>query len=528
MQNKLHLSAERVAYARRLAEKIAEPVARFIDGHSSMTVERATLRLAGADGANPDGVPVPNLVVDQVRAADPSFLEDGVLLRYVNALVKSGSTVAELNAKIAAGFDVSSLPLGERAAIERKAAELVDRAAERIRGNRERREAKRSEWAGKNNDPLLYLIVATGNIYEDVKQATAAAEQGADVIAVIRTTAQSLLDYVPYGATTEGFGGTYATQENFRIMRAALDEVAERQKRYILLTNYASGLCMPEIAAMGALERLDMMLNDSMYGILFRDINMYRTFVDQKFSRMINAYAGIIINTGEDNYLTTSDAYEKAYTVLASQLLNERFGFQAGLPPKLLGLGHAFEMDPTIRNGFLYELAQAQMAREIFPEHPLKYMPPTKFMSGDIFKGLAMNTMFNFVSKATNQGIHLLGMLTEAIHTPFMMDRFLAVDNAKYVMNNMEGFADDVEFKKGGVVMTRAREVLDQTIAFLEEVGGMGLFDAIERGLFAEVKRPKDGGKGLEGLIKKGPTYWNPFEERLERELGISGAKGGN
>jgi beta-lysine 5,6-aminomutase alpha subunit len=27
------------------------------------------------------------------------------------------------------------------------------------------------------------------------------------------------------------------------------------------------------------------------------------------------------------------------------------------------------------------------MAREIFPEHPLKYMPPTKFMSGDIFKG---------------------------------------------------------------------------------------------------------------------------------------------
>ncbi|HOX18172.1 MAG TPA: lysine 5,6-aminomutase subunit alpha, partial [Spirochaetales bacterium] len=188
MQNKLHLSAERVAYARRLAAKIAEPVAAFIGRHSSVTVERATLRLAGADGANSDGVPVPNLVVDQLRAADPSFLEDGVLLRYVNALVKSGGTVAELNAKIAAGLDVSSIPLGDRAAIERKAAELVDRAAERIRGNRTRREAKRSGWEGANNDPLLYLIVATGNIHEDVKQATAAAEQGADVIAVIRTT----------------------------------------------------------------------------------------------------------------------------------------------------------------------------------------------------------------------------------------------------------------------------------------------------------------------------------------------------
>jgi beta-lysine 5,6-aminomutase alpha subunit len=34
---------------------------------------------------------------------------------------------------------------------------------------------------------------------------------------------------------------------------------------------------MPEIAAMGALERLVMMLNDALYGILFRDINMQRT-----------------------------------------------------------------------------------------------------------------------------------------------------------------------------------------------------------------------------------------------------------
>src|SRR5207245_2706127 len=115
---------------------------------------------------------------------------------------------------------------------------------------------------------------------------------GAQIIAVIRSTGQSLLDYVPEGITTEGFGGTYATQANFALMRAALDETSERLGRYVMLTNYASGLCMPEIAALGALERLDMLLNDSMYGILFRDINMQRTFVDQHFSRMLNARAG--------------------------------------------------------------------------------------------------------------------------------------------------------------------------------------------------------------------------------------------
>ena len=79
----------------------------------------------------------------------------------------------------------------------------------------------------------------------------------------------------------------------------------------------------------GALERLDMMLNDSLYGILFRDINMQRTFVDQYFSRVINAYSGIIINTGEDNYLTTSDAVTEAHTVLASQFINEQFALFA-------------------------------------------------------------------------------------------------------------------------------------------------------------------------------------------------------
>ena len=156
---------------------------------------------------------------------------------------------------------------------------------------------------------------------------------------MIRSTGQSLLDYVPEGATREGFAGTYATQENFRLMRAALDETSRELGRYVRLTNYASGLCMPEIAALAGLERLDMMLNDSMYGILFRDINPIRTFVDQRFSRQVHARAGIIINTGEDNYLTTADAVEAAHTVTVSQLLNEYFAKEAGLEDWQLGLG---------------------------------------------------------------------------------------------------------------------------------------------------------------------------------------------
>jgi len=187
-----------------------------------------------------------------------------------------------------------------------------------------------------------------------------------------------------------------------------------------------------------------------------------------------------------------------------------------------MGLGHAFEMDPEIKNGFLYELSQAQMAREIFPEAPLKYMPPTKHMTGNVFMGHTMNAMFNFTSKATGQSIHLLGMLTEALHTPYMQDRYLAIESAKYIMNSMEDFYEEVEFKKGGLIMKRAEKVLNQTIEFLEKVEKKGMFDSIEEGLFAEMKRPKVRGKGVKGVIERAPEYWNPTEEFLTKELGIN------
>jgi beta-lysine 5,6-aminomutase alpha subunit len=403
------------------------------------------------------------------------------------------------------------------AAVER---EYVPKALDAIFEQRKKREAAK-ERLGVGSEPLKYVIVATGNIFADVEQAKTAARHGADVIAVIRTTGQSLLDYVPYGTTTEGVGGTYATQANFKVMRQALDEVSEEVGRYIQLVNYCSGLCMPEIAAMGALERLDMMLNDAMYGILFRDINMDRTFADQYFSRMINAYAGIIINTGEDNYLTTADAYEEAHTVLASNFINEQLGLAAGLENWQLGLGHAFEMDPKLKNGFLYEVAVAQTIRQIFPQAPLKYMPPTKHMTGDIFMGHVQNAMFNLASVITGQSIHLLGMLTEAIHTPHVADRVLSLENARYVMENARDLGSEISFKRDGIIQKRSEEIVDRVVEFLQEIKQLGLQGAISAGYFADIKRPRLGGRGRDGVIKKGLDYSNPFLTELKKRLGL-------
>ena len=435
----------------------------------------------------------------------------GVAYWMGNAMIQTGKTPQEIAEEMAAGnLDITKLPLASAKEAEEKIMPTVLDALKKIRQQTEKRN-QYLETIGEGRKPYLYVIVATGNIYEDVVQAQAAARQGADIIAVIRTTAQSLLDYVPYGPTTEGFGGTYATQENFRIMRKALDEVGEEVGRYIRLCNYSSGMCMPEIAAMGALERLDVMLNDALYGILFRDINMQRTLVDQYFSRVIIGYCDIIFNSGEDNYLTTDDAYEAAHTVLASQFINEQFAVLANVKEEQMGLGHAFEMDPDIENGFLYELSQAIMAKEIFPNANLKYMPPTKFMTGNIFKGQIQDALFNLIAVWSGQSLQLLGMLTEAIHTPHMHDRYLSIENAQYIFNNARDIGSEVEFKEGGIIQERAQFVLAEADKLLHIIEEEGLFSTIEQGKFGGVKRARDGGKGLEGVCVKDDEYFNPF-----------------
>lgn len=512
--SKLGLDFEKVAKARKLAKNIADDVQGFVEQYTTVAVERTLCRLIGIDGIDENQVPLPNVVVDTLK--DAGVLGEGVLFFIANAMIATGLNPQQIAEQVAKGeLDLTKVVTRDSKQIADALQPIIDENINKIRARRARRE-QYLNTIGEGPKPYLYIIVATGNIYEDVVQAQAGARQGADVIAVIRTTGQSLLDYVPYGATTEGFGGTFATQENFRIMRKALDEVGEEVGRYIRLCNYCSGLCMPEIAAMGALEGLDVMLNDALYGILFRDINMQRTLIDQYMSRIINGFAGVIINTGEDNYLTTADAVEAAHTVLASDLINEQLALSAGLKEEQMGLGHAFEMDPELENGFLYELAQAQMTREIFPKATLKYMPPTKFMTGNIFRGHIQDALFNMIGIWTNQGIQLLGMPTEAIHTPFMSDRYLSIENAKYIFNNMRSIGDEMEFIADGICRNRAKLVLDNTITLLEDINKEGLFTALEKGIFGDVKRPMNGGKGLQGVTMKGENYINPFVELMK------------
>ena len=198
------------------------------------------------------------------------------------------------------------------------------------------------------------------------------------------------------------------------------------------------------------------------------------------------------------------------------------FTFCASVPPGYLGFSSPFAFRVRqygVSSVDRWKLAQAQMAREIFPNAPLKYMPPTKFMTGNIFRGHIQDALFNMVTILTNQRLCLLGMMTEAIHTPFMSDRALSIENAQYIFRTMKDLGSELTYKENGIIRNRANEVLTKATDLLKEIEKLGLFTTIEKGIFADVKRPKDGGKGLAGVVVKDDKYFNPFIEVMKGKV---------
>jgi beta-lysine 5,6-aminomutase alpha subunit len=150
-----------------------------------------------------------------------------------------------------------------------------------------------------------------------------------------------------------------------------------------------------------------------------------------------------------------------------ANFVNEAFARRAGLRDEQMGLGHAFEIDKALEDSFLLEIAQAQLVRQVFERHPIKWMPATKHKSGDIFWSHRVDGLFDLIGVATGQSIELLGMMTEAIHNPFLADRFVAIKGADYVFSACRHLGEEIEWRPDGRVARRAACVLARCCARL-------------------------------------------------------------
>ena len=99
----------------------------------------------------------------------------------------------------------------------------------------------------------------------------------------------------------------------------------------------------------------------------------------------------------------------------------------------------------------------------------------------------------------------------------FSMDEncFLSVRSALYVFNAARDLGSQFEWREDSLVARQADKILRDAVALLRQMDSLGLFKALEAGLFAGIKRSPEGGRGLEGVIERNPGYFNPFYEEL-------------
>src|SRR5262249_21343714 len=135
------------------------------------------------------------------------------------------------------------------------------------------------------------------------------------------------------------------------------------------------------------------------------------------------------------------------------------------------------------------------------------------------------DAMFNLAGVTTGQSIELLGMFSEAVHNPLLMDRYLSIKAAQYIFNTARHLGDEIMWRPGGIVEQRAQRVLDEAHRLLVDVNAETIWEAIARGAFADVRRTRQGGKGYAGVVARDAAYLNPFLDALEQD-GAFGAPG--
>ena len=164
---KLRLDAAQIREARTLARRVGKPIVNMAKKHTTVSVERATLRLAGLQGADAEGTPWVNRLADVVRA--DVGLEHGVSLPVWDALRRGeADDLLSLAQKASAGSVTFRLPADKDAVRATTAARTaVGKGIKQIDRRRVERERMIAKVGDAPRKPWIYLIVATGDIYED-------------------------------------------------------------------------------------------------------------------------------------------------------------------------------------------------------------------------------------------------------------------------------------------------------------------------------------------------------------------------
>lgn len=368
---------------------------------------------------------------------------------------------------------------------------------------------------------VITTEIASGRFEDDIRRMRMAAWHGADHIMVIRTAGQSHFDGLIEG-TPQGIGGVPITRKQIRAERKALDLIEDEVGRPINYHSYVSGVAGPEIAVMFAEEGVNGAHQDPQYNVLYRNINMVRSFVDAAESKTIMAYANMLQIDGAHNANATAmNAAAVMPELLVQHAINSMFSRKVGMDKSLIALSTVpptASPQPDLRINLPYAVA----LRDLFDGYKMRAQMNTKYMESSTREATVTHVLNMMISRLTSADIQSTITPDEGRNVPWHMYNVEACDTAKQTLVGLDGLQEIVEVRKDGYMKDRVRELKERAILFMEEMLEVGgYFEAVEQGFFIDsaeypsrhqdgMRREIKGGIGAGSVVLRDSDYFAP------------------
>lgn len=361
--------------------------------------------------------------------------------------------------------------------------------------------------------PVITTEIASGRFEDDIRRMRMAAWHGADHIMVIRTAGQSHFDGLIEG-TPEGVGGVPITRKQVRASRKALDLIEEEVGRPINFHSYVSGVAGPDIAVMFAEEGVNGAHQDPQYNVLYRNINMIRSFVDAAVAKKIMASAHMLQIDGAHNANATAmKGYKVMPELMVQHAINSKFSEKVGMRKEDIALS---TVPPTSSPApcLKIDLPYAVALRELFKDYKMRAQMNTKYIESCTREATVGHTLNLLISKLTSADIQSTITPDEGRNVPWHYNNIHAINTAKQALIGMDGLMDMVQLKEEGYLRDKVRELKERSVLFLEEILEVGgYFKAVESGFFVDSgEYPERNGDGIARKINGGIASDSVFE----------------
>lgn len=375
-------------------------------------------------------------------------------------------------------------------------------------------------------DCVITTEIASGRFEDDIRRMRMAAWNGADHIMVIRTAGQSHYDGLIEG-TPEGIGGVPISRKQVRATRKALDLIEEEVGRSINFHSYVSGVAGPDIAVMFAEEGVNGAHQDPQYNVLYRNINMIRSFVDAAVAKKVMASAHMLQIDGAHNANATAmKAWKVMPELMVQHGINAAYSKMVGMKPENISLS---TVPPTAPPApcLRIDLPYAVALRELFRKYKMRAQMNTKYMESDMREATVTHTLNLLISRLTSADIQSTITPDEGRNVPWHYNNINAINTAKQALVGMDGLNEMLEIKRDGELGKKVRELKERAVLFLEEIIEVGgYFNAVEQGFFVDsgyyperngdgIARCMDGGVAAGTVVERDEDYMAPVCEHF-------------